>query len=133
MGEKFMQPIAKRSLSPPSRKRKYVHKSKPTVVTSSSSSSESAAVAVVVVVTSSLSPAAAIDPSSSSSAQEEPPDESYCICGEGYVGQMIACDQPDCPVQWFHFKCVGLLRKVTNLHRLLPPTYLLTYFLPYPS
>jgi hypothetical protein len=26
-----------------------------------------------------------------------------------------------------------LLRKVTNLHRLLPPTYLLTYFLPYPS
>ena len=23
-------------------------------------------------------------------------------------GEMIACDNPDCAIEWFHFECVGL-------------------------
>ena len=129
-----MQPTTKKLSQSPtsthSRKRKKVSKSlslpsitttnsrlplkNPVSASSSSSSSSSLEAAAVVVPPSSSSAASGIEPPSSSSSLEVAPDESYCICGEGYVGQMIACDQPDCPVQWFHFKCVGLLRKVAT-------------------
>jgi len=23
-------------------------------------------------------------------------------------GEMVACDNPDCPIEWFHYECVGL-------------------------
>ncbi len=128
MGEKFMQLFTKKLSQSPtsthSRKRKRVSKSLslPSITTTNSrlplknpvsisSSSSSSSLAVVVPSSSSSSAASGIEPPS----QEVAPDENYCICGKGYVGQMIACDQPDCPVQWFHFKCVGLLRKVAAI------------------
>ena len=49
-----------------------------------------------------------------SALSAEDKEDSYCICGEGYVGQMVACDSADCPVQWFHFKCVGLAKKASQ-------------------
>jgi len=33
---------------------------------------------------------------------------SFCICGKGFVGQMIACEASECLVEWYHFECVGL-------------------------
>ena len=27
----------------------------------------------------------------------------YCICKQEEFGAMIVCDNPQCPVQWFHF------------------------------
>ena len=37
------------------------------------------------------------------------PDEpTYCICNRVSFGEMIGCDNPDCPIEWFHFECVGL-------------------------
>ena len=32
----------------------------------------------------------------------------YCTCKRVSFGQMIACDNKDCPVEWFHYACVGL-------------------------
>lgn len=32
----------------------------------------------------------------------------YCICNDVSYGNMIACDNKDCPKQWFHYKCVGI-------------------------
>ena len=32
----------------------------------------------------------------------------YCFCRQGEYGSMIACDAPNCPIEWFHFSCVGL-------------------------
>ena len=32
----------------------------------------------------------------------------YCICKRISFGEMIACDNPDCPIEWFHFSCVGM-------------------------
>ncbi|VDP94911.1 unnamed protein product [Echinostoma caproni] len=26
-------------------------------------------------------------------------------------GEMVACDNRDCPIEWFHFECVGLTSK----------------------
>ncbi|VVC88710.1 unnamed protein product, partial [Leptidea sinapis] len=34
----------------------------------------------------------------------------YCFCGkEEYDSLMIGCDSPDCNLQWYHFKCVGIV------------------------
>lgn len=35
----------------------------------------------------------------------------YCFCKNVSYGDMIACDNKDCPYEWFHFACVGLTQK----------------------
>ncbi|KAI8593308.1 hypothetical protein BDZ88DRAFT_448279 [Geranomyces variabilis] len=32
----------------------------------------------------------------------------YCLCQQVSFGEMIACDNPQCPHEWFHLGCVGL-------------------------
>ncbi|KAJ3034831.1 hypothetical protein HDV00_004594 [Rhizophlyctis rosea] len=32
----------------------------------------------------------------------------YCFCQDVSYGDMIACDSPSCPYEWFHYDCVGL-------------------------
>lgn len=32
----------------------------------------------------------------------------YCYCQEGEHGQMVGCDNPGCPYQWFHLECLRL-------------------------
>lgn len=34
--------------------------------------------------------------------------QEYCFCRKGEYGEMIACDNPQCPYEWFHFDCVKL-------------------------
>lgn len=38
----------------------------------------------------------------------DPNEPTYCICHQVSFGQMIACDNPDCPIEWFHIACMGL-------------------------
>ena len=35
--------------------------------------------------------------------------EFWCLCGDSESGNMIACDNPGYPIEWFHFECVGLV------------------------
>lgn len=35
-------------------------------------------------------------------------DRKYCICQNVSFGDMVACDNSDCPYEWFHWDCVGL-------------------------
>lgn len=35
---------------------------------------------------------------------------SYCFCHGGSYGRMIACDNDQCPLEWFHYKCVNLTK-----------------------
>ncbi|KJE90941.1 hypothetical protein CAOG_02166 [Capsaspora owczarzaki ATCC 30864] len=35
-------------------------------------------------------------------------DERFCHCRQISHGQMIACDDPYCRIEWFHYGCVGL-------------------------
>lgn len=44
-------------------------------------------------------------PPDSPVASEEPV---YCFCRKGDSGRMIACDNPKCKIEWFHYKCMGL-------------------------
>ena len=32
----------------------------------------------------------------------------YCYCKKGEYGDMIGCDNTNCPCQWFHYECIGL-------------------------
>ena len=36
---------------------------------------------------------------------EEP---TYCYCNGPDKGKMIACDNPACPIEWFHVRCLGI-------------------------
>lgn len=43
--------------------------------------------------------------------QMEEAEKLYCFCHSPHdnVSQMIGCDGKDCPIEWFHFECVGIL------------------------
>lgn len=73
------------------------------------------------------------DQASSASIEEEPeeevsrrniedPDlpEIACLCKKPPYGEMVGCDNPNCPVEWFHLDCVGLDRPPTETTWLCP-------------
>ena len=39
---------------------------------------------------------------------EEDDGKMYCLCGAPSTEMMIACDDSKCPVEWYHYTCVGL-------------------------
>ncbi|XP_065888708.1 inhibitor of growth protein 4-like [Dysidea avara] len=41
----------------------------------------------------------------------DPNEPTYCLCEQVSFGEMIGCDKEDCPIEWFHFQCVGLTSK----------------------
>ena len=41
---------------------------------------------------------------------DDPEEQRYCYCNSVSYGGMVACDNPDCPREWFHLSCVGLSR-----------------------
>ncbi|KAF3951825.1 hypothetical protein ACB098_02G098500 [Castanea mollissima] len=38
----------------------------------------------------------------------DPNEPTYCFCNQVSYGEMVACDNTDCKIEWFHFGCVGL-------------------------
>ncbi|XP_016314866.1 inhibitor of growth protein 1-like [Sinocyclocheilus anshuiensis] len=38
----------------------------------------------------------------------DPNETTYCLCEQVSFGEMIGCDNGECPIEWFHFSCVGL-------------------------
>lgn len=38
----------------------------------------------------------------------DPNEPLYCYCQQVSFGEMVACENPDCRVEWFHYACVGL-------------------------
>lgn len=57
-----------------------------------------------------------VDPSETDAASDgfmgdmavDPNEPRYCYCNQVSFGDMIACDNEDCPREWFHYHCVGL-------------------------
>uniref|UniRef100_D3TP42 Inhibitor of growth protein n=1 Tax=Glossina morsitans morsitans TaxID=37546 RepID=D3TP42_GLOMM len=54
---------------------------------------------------------AATHPSDVLDMPVDPNEPTYCLCHQVSYGEMIGCDNPDCPIEWFHFACVGLTTK----------------------
>ncbi|ORZ29298.1 hypothetical protein BCR44DRAFT_1396857, partial [Catenaria anguillulae PL171] len=40
----------------------------------------------------------------------DPNEPLYCTCQSVAHGEMVACDDSDCPYEWFHYACVGLTK-----------------------
>jgi inhibitor of growth protein 3 len=40
--------------------------------------------------------------------EDEGDDTKYCTCQRVSFGDMVGCDNEECPYQWFHWECVGL-------------------------
>ncbi|KAL3851867.1 hypothetical protein ACJMK2_015568 [Sinanodonta woodiana] len=40
--------------------------------------------------------------------QNDPNEPRYCLCNQVSYGEMVGCDNDDCPIEWFHYGCVGL-------------------------
>ncbi|ODA76652.1 hypothetical protein RJ55_07923 [Drechmeria coniospora] len=40
--------------------------------------------------------------------EEAGDDKKYCLCHHVSYGNMVACDNDNCPYEWFHWSCVGL-------------------------
>jgi len=38
----------------------------------------------------------------------DPNEPRYCICNQVSYGDMVGCDNEDCPYEWFHYPCVGI-------------------------
>ncbi|ORX81456.1 hypothetical protein K493DRAFT_411962 [Basidiobolus meristosporus CBS 931.73] len=38
----------------------------------------------------------------------DPNEPTYCYCNQISFGEMIACDNDNCELEWFHYQCVGL-------------------------
>lgn len=39
---------------------------------------------------------------------DDPDEPKYCYCNRGSYGEMVACDNDDCPREWFHLGCTEL-------------------------
>jgi inhibitor of growth protein 4 len=37
----------------------------------------------------------------------DPNEPVFCTCNQVAFGEMIACDNPDCEIEWFHVQCIG--------------------------
>ncbi|KAI0117358.1 inhibitor of growth proteins N-terminal histone-binding-domain-containing protein [Daldinia grandis] len=46
--------------------------------------------------------------SGGSDDEEDEEGKKYCLCQHVSYGDMVACDNPACPYEWFHWTCVGL-------------------------
>ncbi|XP_048861023.1 LOW QUALITY PROTEIN: inhibitor of growth protein 5-like [Brienomyrus brachyistius] len=53
----------------------------------------------------------AVHPSDVLDMPVDPNEPTYCLCHQVSYGEMIGCDNPDCPIEWFHFACVDLTTK----------------------
>ncbi|KAF2271594.1 uncharacterized protein EI97DRAFT_437707 [Westerdykella ornata] len=58
--------------------------------------------------TSSKASSVAPDPEYSDGGEDGDDEPRYCYCNEVSYGSMVACDNEDCPREWFHLACVNM-------------------------
>lgn len=79
---------------------------------SSSSSSSLSSCSSSSALAQELSQQASVLPEAEANSQVDwtydPNEPRYCICNQVSYGEMVGCDNTDCPIEWFHYGCVGL-------------------------
>ncbi|CAG5077722.1 Similar to Ing3: Inhibitor of growth protein 3 (Mus musculus) [Cotesia congregata] len=83
------------------------HKKKVTTVSSSSVIGAAAQPAVSPSIVTTPVATAITDPDNPDWTYD-PNEPRYCICDQVSYGDMVACDNADCPREWFHYPCVGI-------------------------
>ncbi|MEQ2230023.1 Inhibitor of growth protein 3 [Ilyodon furcidens] len=76
---------------------------------SSSSSSSLSSCSSSSALAQELSQQAAVLPEADANNQVDwtydPNEPRYCICNQVSYGEMVGCDNTDCPIEWFHYGC----------------------------
>ncbi|XP_019523764.1 PREDICTED: inhibitor of growth protein 3 isoform X2 [Hipposideros armiger] len=94
------------------RKSKNNNKSSSQQSSSSSSSSSLSSCSSSSAVVQEIAQQTTVAPESDSNSQVDwtydPNEPRYCICNQVSYGEMVGCDNQDCPIEWFHYGCVGL-------------------------
>ncbi|KAM9327614.1 inhibitor of growth protein 3 isoform 2-T2 [Pholidichthys leucotaenia] len=94
------------------RKSKSSIKSSSHQSSSSSSSSSLSSCSSSSALAQELSQQASVLPEAEANSQVDwtydPNEPRYCICNQVSYGEMVGCDNADCPIEWFHYGCVGL-------------------------
>ncbi|KAF0290305.1 Inhibitor of growth protein 3 [Amphibalanus amphitrite] len=49
-----------------------------------------------------------IDPNAEEPWLYDANEPRYCVCQNVSYGDMVACDNRECPFEWFHYACVGI-------------------------
>lgn len=80
------------------------HKKKTSTINSSVQSSAS----TLNLQTVSMQSPTEIPSSNRHDSSYDPNEPRYCICNEVAYGGMVACDNKNCPHEWFHYPCVGI-------------------------
>ena len=44
----------------------------------------------------------------------DPDEPRYCYCNQVSFGEMVGCDNDDCRLEWFHYKCAGITEPPTG-------------------
>ncbi|XP_045500209.1 inhibitor of growth protein 3 [Colias croceus] len=95
--------------------KRHTKQKKSSYSTSSNTSMHSQSVAAAASRSSSPTAVAVnstLKPSGEEHMEEEwtydPNEPRYCICNQVSYGDMVACDNHDCPYEWFHYPCVGI-------------------------
>ena len=44
----------------------------------------------------------------------DPNEPTYCTCNQVSYGEMVGCDNQKCPIEWFHYACVGIKEPPTG-------------------
>lgn len=50
-------------------------------------------------------------------------EQRYCYCNQISYGEMVGCDNDDCPREWFHLDCVGLNKAPKGASKFAPSQY----------
>ncbi|XP_074683678.1 inhibitor of growth protein 3 isoform X2 [Strix aluco] len=107
------------------RKSKNNNKSSNQQSSSSSSSSSLSSCSSSSALAQELSQQTAVIPESDSNSQVDwtydPNEPRYCICNQVSYGEMVGCDNQDCPIEWFHYGCVGLTEAPKGKWRRVAP------------
>ncbi|KAJ8686937.1 hypothetical protein QAD02_022731 [Eretmocerus hayati] len=77
-------------------------------LTSATSSITSSAVAAGTGTSAASTQAAQITDAENPDWTYDPNEPRYCICDQVSYGDMVACDNLDCPFEWFHYPCVNI-------------------------
>lgn len=51
---------------------------------------------------------------------DEQDDKNYCYCNSPSYGEMVGCENSECPREWFHISCLGLKSVPTEEHWYCP-------------
>lgn len=51
---------------------------------------------------------------------DEQDDRTYCYCNQPSFGEMVGCENSDCPREWFHIQCLGLKTVPSEEHWYCP-------------